>query len=239
MPEYTYKDVIIDPEDPRVEIGMEYYRADFPKRVLNIANNDEDYFGTLESIDTENPEAPFIVKTGSDYSSWACIIRKKEVSYAERQAKWIADNDVKKGDKVRVTRKADSYEDGWDNSWTQDMDKAVGNVYTVADIHEDDIVLGGAGYFGYPYFVLEKVEPEYVPYDFDNLACRASLLGKVVKSKKDELVGPALIIGFSQLDGGIWLANVGGIEAVNKVGLLHEWAFLDGTPCGKFEVVGE
>ena len=78
MAEYTYKDVIIDPEDPRVEIGKEYYRADYSKRVLHIANNDEDYIGTLEKIDTESPETPFVVKTGGAYSPWACIIRKKE-----------------------------------------------------------------------------------------------------------------------------------------------------------------
>ena len=78
MAEYTYKDVIIDPEDPRVEIGAKYYRADYPKRVLHIANNDEDYIGTLEEIDTENPETPFVVNTGGAYSPWACIIRKKE-----------------------------------------------------------------------------------------------------------------------------------------------------------------
>lgn len=78
MSEYTYADVIIDPNDPRVEIGAKYYRSDFPKRVLHIANNDEDYIGTLENIDTESPETPFVIKTGGAYSPWACIIRKKE-----------------------------------------------------------------------------------------------------------------------------------------------------------------
>lgn len=131
MAEYTYKDVIIDPEDPRVEIGMKYYRADFPKRVLNIANNDEDYFGTLESVDTESLEVPFVVKTGSAYSSWACLIRKKETSYAERQAKWIKENNLKIGDLVKVTRAAEDYEDGWETSWTIVMSNLVGSVLKV------------------------------------------------------------------------------------------------------------
>lgn len=78
MPKYTYKDVIIDPNDERVEIGKEYYRADYPNRVLWIANSDEDYIGTLEEIATENPETPFVVKTRGSYSPWACLIRKKE-----------------------------------------------------------------------------------------------------------------------------------------------------------------
>lgn len=78
MAEYTYKDVIIAPDDPRVEIGKEYYRADYPKKVLFLANNEEDYFGTLEEIDTESPETPFIIRTKNSLSPWACIIRKKE-----------------------------------------------------------------------------------------------------------------------------------------------------------------
>ena len=78
MTEYTYKDVIIDPEDPRVEFGAKYYRADYPKKVLFLANNEEDYFGTLEEIDTESPETPFIIRTKNSLSPWACIIRKKE-----------------------------------------------------------------------------------------------------------------------------------------------------------------
>ena len=81
MAEYTYKDVIIDPEDPRVEFGAKYYRADYPKKVLFLANNEEDYFGTLEEIDTESPETPFIIRTKNSLSPWACLIRKKEPKY--------------------------------------------------------------------------------------------------------------------------------------------------------------
>lgn len=38
MAEYTYKDVIIDPEDPRVEIGKEYYAATSIGGALKSAN---------------------------------------------------------------------------------------------------------------------------------------------------------------------------------------------------------
>ena len=68
---YTYADVIIDPKDLRVEIGAKYYRADYPKKVLFLANNEEDYFGTLEEIDTESPETPFIIRTKNSLSPWA------------------------------------------------------------------------------------------------------------------------------------------------------------------------
>lgn len=94
MAKYTYADVIIDPEDPRIEIGKEYYRSDFPKRVLCIANNDEDYIGTLEEIDTESPETPFVVKTGGSYSSWACLIHKKEPIDAVKKVLWKLNDEI-------------------------------------------------------------------------------------------------------------------------------------------------
>lgn len=78
MAEYTYADVIIDPEDPRVEIGEKYYKSDNPKKVLGYANdNNATLLGTLENID-EYSETPFIVRAGVFSSSWACLIRKKE-----------------------------------------------------------------------------------------------------------------------------------------------------------------
>lgn len=80
MAEYSYKDVIIDPDDPRVEIGAEYYRADYPKKVVRRANDDShDALGTLVGIDAISPETPFIIaNAGYGSLSWACLIRKKE-----------------------------------------------------------------------------------------------------------------------------------------------------------------
>ena len=73
MAEYTYKDVIIDPEDPRVEIGKEYYWADTAYDVLKMANK---YGGadTLEKV-SHDSDLPFVTKTDC---SCACLIRKKE-----------------------------------------------------------------------------------------------------------------------------------------------------------------
>ena len=130
MAEYTYTDVIINPEDPRVEIGAEYYVSDFPKDVLCHANNDI-YIGTLKGVDAENPIASFIICSGQHTDTWACIIRKKEVSYAERQEKWIKENDLKVGDLVRVIREAEDNEDGWDCYWAPRMTALVGSVLKV------------------------------------------------------------------------------------------------------------
>ena len=87
MAEYTYKDVIIDPEDPRVEIGAEYYMADYPRKAIARANARGDS-GVLKSIDKEQNETPFVITHKVSDISWACIIRK-ETSYEERQAKWV------------------------------------------------------------------------------------------------------------------------------------------------------
>ena len=73
MAEYTYKDVIIDPEDPRVEIGERYWLDDNPNTVLYSANNNKDT-EILKAVHKEWNE-PFISDTDFRFT---CIIRKKE-----------------------------------------------------------------------------------------------------------------------------------------------------------------
>ena len=75
---YSYSDVIIDPADPRIEIGKKYYRSNYPREVLRYANDDNDSFlGSLEEI-SNNSETPFVFFTGYSLSRWVCLIRKKE-----------------------------------------------------------------------------------------------------------------------------------------------------------------
>ena len=77
MAEYTYKDIIIDPEDPRLEgaIGKECYFSDYPKKLLESARyNSALYLDCLTNISKEKA-CPFVYKNGS---SWALIIIKKE-----------------------------------------------------------------------------------------------------------------------------------------------------------------
>lgn len=238
MAKYTFDDVIINPDDPRVEFGKEYYYADFPIRVLDYANGDIRTTGMLKSTSGQSPETPFAVYACRVTTSWACLIRKKELSYTERQAKWLADNGIKVGDKVRVTRKAESLEDGWETVWNPDMDEAVGKIGTVSYIPPSfrecgiEVDVPDVGAFMYPYFVLEKAEPEYEPYDFSDLDCRTSLLGKAVKFMDGSRLGPALITGFELFDDGVWGVHVGGVSTMDAIALLDGWVFLDGTPCG-------
>lgn len=71
---YTYKDVIIDPEDPRVEFGKEYYFGDFPKEALEYANK-KGRGAFLEDVDLVS-NFPFLMENFDE--SAPCIIRKKE-----------------------------------------------------------------------------------------------------------------------------------------------------------------
>ena len=75
MAEYTYKDIIIDPnsEEAKNAIGKKCYMYDSPTMLLKMANSD-DGARTLESIDES--DYPFNDKEFG--SEWTCIIVKKE-----------------------------------------------------------------------------------------------------------------------------------------------------------------
>ena len=76
MPEYTYADVIIDPEDPRLEIGTEYYFADYPREVVSRAQHDSCAKKLLNISKATSDNLPFALEN-NDWT-WACLIRKKE-----------------------------------------------------------------------------------------------------------------------------------------------------------------
>ena len=59
------------------------------------------------------------------------------------------------GDTVKVIRKASDYEMGWLTAWHPDMDKMIGNEYTVVEIVDGDYKLDDLYWF--PFFVLEKI----------------------------------------------------------------------------------
>ena len=71
---YTYADVIIDPEDPRVEIGKEYFFGDGPSHLLWGARTVWEA-ETLVKVCKDAPsEDPFY----NGAARFQCIIRKKE-----------------------------------------------------------------------------------------------------------------------------------------------------------------
>ena len=77
MSEYSYNDIIMDPEDPRLEgaIGKECYFSDCPTKLLESARyNSALYLDCLTNISKEKA-CPFSDKNGS---AWTLIIIKKE-----------------------------------------------------------------------------------------------------------------------------------------------------------------
>ena len=84
MDEYTFEDLIINPETPglRSLIGREVYYCDVPIYCIRYANDDYSV-GTLRDI-RKGESAPFKVMTpGGFLLCYSCIILKKEKSKPE------------------------------------------------------------------------------------------------------------------------------------------------------------
>ena len=236
---YTYADVIIDPEDPRVEIGKEYWMANLPISCLHFANDGKRTY-ILKRVNNESGW-PFV---DSDGSTFLCLIRKKEPPYLERQAEWVEKVGLKAGDKVRILRKFDDCEQGFHcgmNSEGQ-MDCLVGKVVEVMEIDARSICLYNedkSDWWVWPYFCLEKVEPEYVPFDLSKEEDRNTLRGKWVQDSRHG--NEWMIVGF-------YLDETGGQGYKAKLSrknagftgseLLERFTFLDGTPIGKLKEAG-
>ena len=69
---------------------------------------------------------------------------------------------LKVGDVVKITRKAEDGENGWDNSWVEEMDVFVGKNGVVVDSPSDEGVkvfcLEAGDYYSFPEFVLKKID---------------------------------------------------------------------------------
>ena len=117
---YTYADVIIDPEDPRVEIGKEYYFGDTPKACIKNANNDAitaEYIRAYEGMFDA-----FELKLDGTISA-PCLIRKKEPEYMPFD---LSDNDVR----ARLA-----------NAWIKKKEDGIHECSIVGFVVNDDIQL--------------------------------------------------------------------------------------------------
>lgn len=115
--------------------------------------------GHLEDLHLIANGSPF----GNGYQPFAYFLPEKEQSYEERQAEWVKENDIKLGDKVRILRKFNDFENGCDVGMNKDgkMDSLVGTVGKVSAIDDESIEVDSEGdCWFWPYFVLEKVENE-------------------------------------------------------------------------------
>jgi len=70
----------------------------------------------------------------------------------------------KQGERVKILRTAETYENGWINDWNNDMDGAVGKIGTIVDPNPNvgtGVRVGVRGTlfdYNYPYFVLQRVK---------------------------------------------------------------------------------
>ena len=82
MTEYTRKDIIMDPNDPRLEgaIGKKVYCSSDINLILEHANNDE-YEKTLTQVEDVDSE-PFTVTDmdGDEFDADFIILKKDELS---------------------------------------------------------------------------------------------------------------------------------------------------------------
>lgn len=138
MAEYTYKDIIIDPEDPRLEnaIGKECYLSDYPREALKHAiNHTIKYY--LKSINKEEI-CPFIDEENED--NWACIIIKKE----EPKPKHVQFQDGREffNSYISVESRLEKEDYFLSNHGIWLMDCENGDYFMVTEIWGDGVVLG-------------------------------------------------------------------------------------------------
>lgn len=82
-------------------------------------------------------------------------------AYVEAQQRWLRKVKPRKGDQFTVLARAESLQAGWADSWTQDMDRALGRTVQfirIADNPDEGLVMHLYGEtWNYPFFVLGKV----------------------------------------------------------------------------------
>lgn len=157
-----------------------------------------------------------------------------ERSYEERQAEWVEKVDLKPGDKVRILRRFESWENGVPFSFNDiTMTDLIGEICEVFEIADNRIRVYDkhrVTYWVWPYFCLEKVAgPEYVPFDLSKEEDRNFLRGKWIKSEERE----AMITAFHTLPDGKWTVDCSNFINSTADGLLRFYTFLDGSPVGK------
>lgn len=98
------------------------------------------------------------------FQNHALFYPAPEPTYAERQAQWVKENNVKAGTKVRVTRTFTEDEDG-SCCWAHD--DLVGKTGIIQNIHSHHlgINMNDRNFRAIPYFALEVIkEPTYRPF---------------------------------------------------------------------------
>lgn len=122
-------------------LGVDYVVTDKYKDYYEIENEDDTWyvpFFVLEVVKSASSN----IATSDDY-----------LAFHEASG-------LKVGDKVKITRKSDDYEMGWDNTWTNNMDSCVGDVgEIICDEYISGWLISVCGITrSYPTFVLQKID---------------------------------------------------------------------------------
>ncbi len=88
MSEYTYSDVIIDPNDKRVKIGEKYFFYNNPTLAIESANNDNTESFELTKVVSDT--CPFVYDFKEDMEGASCCIIKEKEN--ESQVKYVPFN---------------------------------------------------------------------------------------------------------------------------------------------------
>ena len=241
---YTWGDIIIDPssEEAKNAVGKECYFGDSPAYCLNNANSD-DFLYVLDHVEVYNVH-PFV---DTNSNAYGCIIVKKEQpSYKERSKRWVEENDLKVGDYVKVTRKAESREGGCDYLWNYRMDNSVGKILKVEEIKTRNGVITLEDACCYPYFVLEKAKlpkPRYIPFESKEEFIEAFHYHDNANCSETEDILMNYGMWIKSKDGGyfiqVTIIRAYGIYTnysycpVSWENLLEDYTFIDGSSCGK------
>ena len=239
---YTYADVIIDPEDPRVEIGAEYCFGDIPQNLVEAANSNHDFWVRLEKVSVS--DGFNFKKEGGGWKS--CIIRKKE--YTENDIITdVSDPRLKDaiGKTVYVAHKLyGSVVDNANNNDSAYKGVLVNLGYDPSHPFEVHTEFG----FHWGRIILSKNQPprkKYVPFDLSDAVVREQLWGKRIVIKDEYIIGNeqrfpreihSMIIGFTYCPEGEpkddWTIDAGDYSLTAEEALGKAF-FYDETPCGK------
>ena len=138
MIEYTFADIIMDPEDPRLEgaIGKECYLSDFPKIALDVARNNST-IDRLKRIAKEET-CPFVNE--EEESNWAVIIIKKE----EQKSKYVPFQDGREffNSYLSVENRLEKEDHFLSNHGIWLKRRESDDLFMVVDIWDDGVVIG-------------------------------------------------------------------------------------------------
>ncbi len=116
----------------------------------------------------------------------------QNMNFQESQRRWIKENNLRKGDKVKILRSFKYGEMGCDKACGPTMKRMVGETCVVVDECSDgDICING---FYWPWFVLEKVESAKNPFPMDKIA------GYDITVGEDSLTIGCKTLSFCEID---------------------------------------